>query len=165
MSNTNLYEHLGGQATISRIAEGFYAKMQDDYRLNRFFNSQDLPKQVETLKAVLTAFLGGSHTTAEERNSLLDDFFMAAFARSKRKSMVSGSDFGFFGYIAPQNHPSTKYLCESHSHLLRFMPEDFHYDAALEHLTATLRELNLNSAVINQVLTLAEQARNPVLGI
>lgn len=164
MSDTNLYHRLGGQPTISRIVDGLYAKMLDDYRLNRFFNNHDFPEQAESLKALITALLGGTTQTEEEFTALLDNFFMTAFARDKRKSMVSGADWGFFGYIIEQDHPSTNYLCDSHSQLLRFMPDNAIYDAVMEHLTATLQELNLEGALMREVLTFAEQGRNPVLG-
>jgi hemoglobin len=166
MSDTNptLYARVGGKPAIEALVDGFYHKVQDDYRLNRFFNSNNLAEQIPALKTLLTALFGGSTATAEQVSGLLDDFFMTAFARDKRKSFVGGSDFGFFGYIIEQDHPSTNYLCDAHSHLLKFMPDDSHYDVVIDHLTATLQELNLDNAVQNEVLALAEQARNPLLG-
>lgn len=164
MSDTNppLYERVGGKPAIEALVDGFYHKVQDDYRLNRFFNSNNLAEQTQSLKKLLTALFAGS--TTPTTLALLDDFFMTTFARDKRKSFVGGSDFGFFGYIIEQDHPSTNYLCDAHSHLLKFMPDNSHYDVVIEHLTATLQELNLDNAVQNEVLRLAEQARNPVLG-
>lgn len=166
MSDTNptLYERIGGTTAINSMVDIFYAKMQDDYRLNRFFNSTEQREQADALKALVIALLGGTTQSDEEFTVLLDDFFMTAFARDKRKSFVGGGDFGFFGYIIEQDHPSTKYLCDSHSHLLKFMPDDSIYDAVMEHLGATLQQLNLDNAVKIEVLTLAEQARNSILG-
>jgi truncated hemoglobin YjbI len=163
MSNS-LYDRLGGRAGVSDLVDIFYAKMQDDYRLNRFFNSTDQTEQADTLKALVAVFLDDSRHSDEEITSLLDKFFMAAFARNKRKSFVGGSDFGFLGIIIEQDHPSTKYLCDSHSHLLKFMPESFHYDAVMENLAASLEQLNHSSSLIREVLELAEQGRNPLLG-
>lgn len=162
---SSIYERIGGQTAINAIVDIFYAKMQDDYRINRFFNSVNVNEQTNALKALLTALFGGSNPTEEEFIDLLDNFFMTAFARSKRKGSVSGSDFGFLGIMIAQDHPSTQYLCDNHCHLLRFMPDDFHYDAVMEHLAATLQQINLDSAVRNEVLALAEKARNGVLGI
>lgn len=165
MSDTNtLYQRIGGQATISTLVDSFYARIQDDYRLNRFFNSHDLDEQAAALKALLTAFFGGTHPASEELTVLLDNFFIAAFARDKRKSFVGGSDFGYFGYIIEQDHPSTNYLSDGHSHLLKFMPDDSNYDVIMEHLAAVLPQLNLDNALQNEILTLAEQARAAVLG-
>lgn len=166
MSDTNptLYQRIGGQSAINTLVDSFYARMPDDYRLNRFFNSHDLDEQAATLKALLTALFGGTHPSREELTALLDNFFMAAFARDKRKSFVGGSDFGYFGYIIEQDHPSTNYLSDAHSHLLKFMPDDSNYDVIMEHLAAILPQLNLDSTVRNEILTLAEQARNAVLG-
>ncbi len=164
MSNKNLYERLGGQAAISRIVDGLYARMLDDYRLNRFFNNHDFPEQADSLKALVNALLAGTTQTEEEFTALLDNFFMTAFARDKRKSMVSGADWGFFGYIIEQDHPSTNYLCDSHSQLLKFMPDDSIYDAVMENLTATLQDMNLDGGLMRDALAFAEQGRNPLLG-
>jgi hemoglobin len=164
MSTTTLYERIGGKPAINTLVDNFYAKMQEDYRLNRFFNSKEIPEQKEALAIVLTAYFGGTSHTEEELTALVDDFFLTAFARDKRKSFVGGSDFGFFGYIIAQDHPSTQYLCDSHSHLLKFMPDDSHYDVVMEHLAASLQSLSLENGLANEVLRLAEQARNPVLG-
>jgi truncated hemoglobin YjbI len=163
-NSASLYDRLGGQTTLERIVKSFYANMQDDFRLNRFFNTSEQPEQVETLTALIAALLKGLPPGSEEMTALLDDFFMAAFARNKRKSFVGGADFGFFGYIIEQDHPSTNYLCDGHSHLLKFMPESFHYDAVLENLAAALRSCNLDSALQQEILAWAEKGRNPVLG-
>lgn len=166
MSNINptLYERIGGKTAIENIIDIFYAKMQDDYRLNRFFKSTEQQEQIATLKALVVALLKGSIESDEQLIVLLEAFFLAAFARDKRKSFVGGNDWGFFGYIIEQDHPSTQYLCDSHSHLLKFMPEDFHYNVVMEHLTSTLQQLNFNNALMSEVLAVAEQSRNPVLG-
>ncbi len=163
--NDSLYSRMGGKPTIQALVNGFYLKLQDDYRLNRFFNSNNLTEQKQALENLLSALFSNPTTTTAQISALLDDFFMTAFARDKRKSFVGGSDFGFFGYIIEQDHPSTNYLCDAHSHLLKFMPDNSHYDVVMEHLTATLQELNLTTAIQNDVLNLAEQARNPLLGI
>lgn len=166
MSDTNptLYERIGGKTAISTLVDNFYARMQEDYRLNRFFNSTEQPEQRAALKTLAIALLGGTSQTAEGMTALLDHFFMAAFARNKHQSMVTGADWDFFGYIIEQDHPSTQYLCDSHSHFLKFMPDDTLYDAVIQNLAAALRQLPLDSALANEVLDLAETGRNPVLG-
>jgi hemoglobin len=166
MRNTNptLYQQLGGETVIRGIVTDFYDRLFADYRLNRFFNNANQAEQMTALTTLVIAASGGTTLTAEEFHAVLEDYFMAAFARSKRKSMVGASDFGFFGYIIEQDHPSTNYLCEGHSHLLKFMPDNSHYEAVLEHLTASLQSFKLDNLLINNVLHWAAQARNPVLG-
>jgi truncated hemoglobin YjbI len=166
MSNIDptLYERIGGKTAVETMIDILYARMQDDYRLNRFFNSIEQPEQIAALKAVVIALLNGATRNDEQFTALLEHFFLTAFARDKRKSFVGGNDWGFFGYIIEQDHPSTNYLCDSHSHLLKFMPEDFHYDAVMEHLAATLQQMSVNTALMSEVLAVAEQGRNPVLG-
>lgn len=163
MSELNLYQRLGGKNVVDTLTERFYRKLLDDYRVSRFFNDTEQNKQVETLKALVTAIFNN-----HEVKALLSDFFMSAFARFKDKERLPESGFAYFGYIIGQNHPSQKWLCDSHSHLLKFMPEDSHYDAVMEHLAVCLKELNLDNALDNalvtEVLTLAESGRNRLLG-
>ena len=160
MSNNSLYERLGGISVIKRLVSDFYDNVFSDYRLNRFFNSNNEAEQINAL----TALMGAIFSNAADYHALLDDYFTAAFSRSKRKSFVGGSDFGFFGYIIEQDHPSTNYLCDGHSHLLKFMPDNTHYDAVMEHLEKTLRTNGLEPSLVTAVLQTAEQARNAVLG-
>jgi hypothetical protein len=166
MSNINptLFQRLGGAAAISTIVDKFYANMQDDYRLNRFFNSSGQAEQIASLKTLIIALLGGTTQSEEEMTAILDHFFLTAFARNKSQSMVTGADWGFFGYIIAQNHPSTKYVCDSHSHLLKFMPDDSIYDAVIEQLTLTVQQLSIEASLAGEILRLAESARDPVLG-
>jgi len=166
MSNLNptLYERVGSTTVIQQLVESFYDKLLTDYRLNRFFNSNNEAEQMRSLTALISAIFSGIETTTEKYQMLLDDYFVTAFSRSKRKSFVGSSDFGFFGYIIEQDHPSTNYLCDGHSHLLKFMPDNSHYDAVMEHLIAALAGFNLEKTGVAQILQLAEQARNPVLG-
>jgi hemoglobin len=166
MSNTNpkLYERIGGASVIKQMVESFYDKLLTDYRLNRFFNADNHAEQAEQLTVLISAILSATQRNSENFQVLLDNFFVAAFSRNKRKSFVGGSDFGFFGYIIEQDHPSTNYLCDGHSHLLKFMPDNSHYDAVMEHLIAALAGFNLEQTVVTEILQWAEQARNPVLG-
>lgn len=166
MSNSNptLYQRLGGTSVIQQLVSDFYSNMFADYRLNRFFNNHNEAEQIKSLTALISAVFSGMPTTTENYQALLDDYFVSAFSRSKRKSFVGSSDFGFFGYIIEQDHPSTNYLCAGHSHLLKFMPDNSHYDAMMEHLTATLASVNLEQTVVAHILQAAEQARNSVLG-
>ena len=44
------------------------------------------------------------------------------------------------------------------------MPEDSHYDAAIEHLASSLQELKIDEDLIVDILSLAESGRNSLLG-
>lgn len=162
MSETALYQRLGAE-NVNAIVENFYEKLLDDYRVRRFFNDSGKKEQLATFKAVVNAALTGNTTDAAFIR-LVSDFFMAAFARFKDKELLPESGFAYFGMIIGQNNPSTKYLCDSHSHLLKFMPDDLHYDAVIENLTATLQELNVENSLSAELVALAERARNSVLG-
>lgn len=162
MSHTNLYQRLG-EENVNALVENFYEKLLDDYRVRRFFNDSGKKEQIATFKAVVNAALTGNSNDAAFIR-LVSDFFMAAFARFKDKDLLPESGFAYFGMIIGQNNPSTKYLCDSHSHLLKFMPDDSHYDAVIENLTETLREFSIDAQLTGELVALAEHARNGVLG-
>lgn len=159
----SLYGRIGGMA-VNNIIDTFLGKMLADYRVRRFFNDQNEAAQREALQAYLTGAMGGADVSADELIELLDNCFMVCFARNKRKSFVSEADFGFFGMIISQDKPSTKTLCPAHSHLLKFMPDNSHYDVVMEHLTDTLQELHVDKNLVPEILSMAESARNDVLG-
>ncbi len=159
-----IYKRIGGMTVVNSIVDTFYDNLLADYHVARYFNDHDEDEQKEALKTFLAA-CSGSNDTGSDINDLLNEYFMTAFAREKRKSFVNESDFGFFGMIIEQDHPSTKRLCEAHSQLLKFMPENTHYDVVMEHLGNALQELNIDNNAANEVLALAESARNDVLGI
>ncbi|MSR17408.1 MAG: hypothetical protein EXR89_06410 [Methylococcaceae bacterium] len=163
MSELNLYQRLGGENVVNALVENVYNKIRDDYRVSRFFNDKDQKNQIQTLNVVVSTALNGNFNTNEFIKSV-SDFFMSAFAKFKDKERLPESGFAYFGIIIGQNHPSAKWLCESHSHLLQMMPGDSHYDAVIEHLTTSLQALKLNGAIIAEVLELAERGRNSVLG-
>jgi len=54
---------------------------------------------------------------------------------------------------------------QAHDHLVKKLGlDDSHFDAVMEHLTATLVELNVPQNLIDQVAAIAESTRNDVLG-
>ena len=54
---------------------------------------------------------------------------------------------------------------QAHAHLVKKLGlNDSHFDAVMEHLGATLQELNVPSALIAQAAAIAESTRNDVLG-
>jgi len=58
-SNTSLYEQLGGEAAVNAAVDIFYRKVLGDYRINRFFDNQDMEAQAAKQKAFLTMAFGG----------------------------------------------------------------------------------------------------------
>ncbi|MDQ5940104.1 MAG: hemoglobin [Pseudomonadota bacterium] len=164
MSNSNLYNRLGGEESVSKLIDSFYEKMTDDYRISRFFNDDDKKTQRSTLKALAKAILEQHSPHTPEFKKLLTNFFMSAFARFKDKERLPESGFAYFGYIIGQNNPSSKFLCDSHSHLLKFIPEDSHYDLVMMHLTDSLQSLNVDPALMKEVLVIAESGRSGLLG-
>jgi len=160
----SLCDRIGGKTGINKIVDSLYDKMLADYHVKRLFNDFDEDKQRKALKLFLIAANNGTGNTSDELNDLLNEYFMLAFARKKEKSFVNESDFGFFGMIIEQDHPSNKLLCDAHSHLLQFMPDDTHYDVVMKHLASTLQELKMDKGLVTDVLALAESARDGVLG-
>ncbi len=164
MSHSTLYNRLGGEESVARMVDHFYENMTDDYRVSRFFNDSDKKTQRSTLKTLVRAIFENHPTNTPEFKALLTHFFMAAFARFKDKERLPESGFAYFGYIIGQNNPSSKYLCDSHSHLLKFIPQDVHYDLMITHLNDSLQFFNVEASLITEVLALAESGRNALLG-
>ncbi len=163
MSNLSLYERLNDEK-FNRLVEVFYQKIIDDYRVTRFFCDDGRKEQLDTLKS-LTKFISQNNSTSgDEFKALLTRFFMSAFARFKDKELYPDSSLAFFGYIISQDNPSSKLLCDSHSHLLKFMPEDSHYDVAIEHLRNALQELEIDGDLTADIVSFAESGRNSLLG-
>jgi hypothetical protein len=163
MNDLSLYERLNDEK-FNRLVEVFYQKIIDDYRVTRFFCDDGRKEQLDTLKS-LTKFISQHNSTSgDEFKALLTRFFMSAFARFKDKELYPDSSLAFFGYIISQDNPSSKLLCDSHSHLLKFMPEDSHYDVAIEHLRNALQELEIDGDLTADIVSFAESGRNSLLG-
>jgi hemoglobin len=52
----------------------------------------------------------------------------------------------------------------AHAHLVQQGLNDSHFDAVMEHLGATMKELNVPDELIAQAAAIAEGTRNDVLG-
>lgn len=118
----SLYERIGGEAAVNAAVDVFYGKVLDDYRINRFFERTDMPKQVEHLKAFMTVAFGG-----------------------------------------PNNYTGRS-LRDGHARLVKMGLNDSHYDAVMEHLGATMHELNVPEDLIAEAAALVESVRSEVLG-
>lgn len=156
-------QKLGGQTAINGLVDVFYDNILNDYRINRIFND-DNPEQRAALKKLMAAAMSGASCDDDGLMELIDQFFVAAFARSKRQSFVNGSDFNFLGMVADQDQPNPNPLCESHRFLLKFIPDDSHYDAVLENLKAALTTTGVDNNLAANVLDLAESIRDKALG-
>lgn len=55
-------------------------------------------------------------------------------------------------------------LRDSHARLVSMGLNDMHYDCVMEHLGATLQELNVPDAIISEAAALVESVRDEVLG-
>jgi len=63
------------------------------------------------------------------------------------------------------NHYSGTDMRQAHAHLVKNLGlDDSHFDAVMEHLGATLQELNVPAELIAQAAAIAESTRNDVLG-
>lgn len=62
------------------------------------------------------------------------------------------------------NHYTGQDMRQGHAHLLKMGLNDSHVDAVVEHLRATLMELAVDPALIEQVAAIANGARDDVLG-
>jgi truncated hemoglobin YjbI len=149
---------------IDDIVDVFFEKMLDDYAVNRLFNGKPVTEQSKPLKVYLKAMFAGLNDP-EQISQLLDDCFMAAFAKSNIKSNPMANDFDFLMEIAGgKDLRVLTFLCDAHSHFLKFKPDDFHYDVIMKHLTDTLKQLKVDDSLQNELLELAEGARDAVLG-
>jgi len=63
----------------------------------------------------------------------------------------------------PHNYTG-KDMRDGHSHLVSEGLNDSHFDAVLENLRATLRELGVPDELVHSALTIAEGTRSDVLG-
>lgn len=150
---------------ISDIVDVFYDKMLSDYRVNRYFTRRTTQQeQADALKKYLNHAIGGD-THSEQYLELLSNYFMTAFARVEGShSLVTGNDFMFLlDVIGGQDIRPITLLCNAHSHLMKLMPDDDNYDVVMEHVAASLQQLNITGELNRQLLALAESARDGVL--
>jgi hemoglobin len=62
------------------------------------------------------------------------------------------------------HHYTGQDMRRGHARLVEMGLNDSHFDAVLEHLDATLKELNVPGELIAEVIAIAESTRNDVLG-
>jgi hemoglobin len=148
--------------TVNKIVDVFYSTMLDDYRINRFFFTRPISDQTDALKAYLAVAVCGGKGDLYE---LLDNYFTVAFARTNAKpSMVTGNDFAFLlDVVGGQEIRTITPLCPAHNHLIKLGPDDDNFDVVMEHVSNALKQLNMPTDISQQVLAIAESAREDVL--
>ncbi|WP_427501173.1 hypothetical protein ACQE3E_01410 [Methylomonas sp. MED-D] len=145
-------------AIVDRVCE----KMLDDYRINRFFNNRPVAEHAKALKAYLNVALSSDL----DASKLLDAYFAVAFGRDSSKPRTSaGHNFvPLPDVVRAEEARANNLLCPAHRCLMKFHPDDAHYDVAMAHLAAVLGELKVSEAGTYRLTMLAESVRDAVLG-
>lgn len=80
------------------------------------------------------------------------------------KQAAKQKSFLTMAFGGPNNYNGTD-MRQAHAHLVKKLGlDDSHFDAVMEHLGATLQELNVPGNLIAQAAAIAESTRNDVLG-
>lgn len=79
------------------------------------------------------------------------------------KQAAKQKAFLTMAFGGPHNYTGED-MRKGHAHLVQMGLDDSHFDAVMEHLGATLTELNVPQELISQVAAIAESTRNDVLG-
>ena len=89
-------------------------------------------------------------------NRFFDNTDMEAQA-AKQKAFLT------MAFGGPSNYTGTD-MRKAHAHLVKMGLSNDHFNIVMEHLVATLKELNVPQELIAQVAAIAETTRNDVLG-
>jgi len=106
-------------------------------------------------------------------NAAVDIFYRKVLADDRINQFFDGVDmerqaakqkaFLTFAFGGPNNYTG-KDMRDGHAHLVARGLDDSHFDAVMENLGATLKELNVPDDLIAQAAAIAESTRNDVLG-
>ena len=106
-------------------------------------------------------------------NAAVDVFYRKVLADDRINQFFEGVDmenqaakqkaFLTFAFGGPNNYTG-KDMREGHAHLVAKGLNDSHFDAVMENLGATLKELNVPDELIAKAAAIAESTRNDVLG-
>ncbi|MDH5230718.1 MAG: group 1 truncated hemoglobin [Gammaproteobacteria bacterium] len=106
-------------------------------------------------------------------NAAVDIFYRKVLADDRINSFFEGIDmdkqaakqkaFLTMAFGGPHNYTG-KDMRDGHAHLVKKGLNDTHFDAVMENLGATLKELNVPDDLIAQAAAIAESTRNDVLG-
>jgi hemoglobin len=95
---------------------------------------------------------------------VLEDYRINRFFNNSdmEKQAAKQRAFLTMAFGGPNNY-NGKDMRTAHAHLVKMGLSNMHFDAVLEHLAATLAELNVPQNLIDQVIALAESTRADVL--
>jgi hemoglobin len=79
------------------------------------------------------------------------------------KQAAKQKAFLTMAFGGPNNYSGTD-MRTAHAHLVKMGLNDSHFDAVMEHLGATLTELNVPAELIGQAAAIAESTRKDILG-
>jgi hemoglobin len=106
-------------------------------------------------------------------NAAVDIFYRKVLADDRINQFFEGVDmdrqaakqkaFLTLAFGGPNNY-SGKDMRDGHAHLVERGLDDSHFDAVMENLGATLKELNVPDELIAEAAAIAESTRNDVLG-
>ncbi len=106
-------------------------------------------------------------------NAAVDLFYRKVLADDRINSFFEGTDmdkqaakqkaFLTMALGGPHNYTGAD-MRRGHAHLVERGLNDSHFDAVMEHLGATLKELGVADDLIGEAAAIAESTRNDVLG-
>lgn len=106
-------------------------------------------------------------------NAAVDIFYRKVLQDDRIKRFFDGVDmekqaakqkaFLTMAFGGPHNYTGMD-MRKGHAHLVKMGLNDSHFDAVVEDLAATLKELNVADNLIAQVAAIAETTRNDILG-
>ena len=79
------------------------------------------------------------------------------------KQVAKQKAFFTMAFGGPNNYTGTD-MRTAHAHLVKMGLNDSHFDAVMEHLGATLTELNVPGDLIAEAAAIAESTRKDILG-
>jgi len=106
-------------------------------------------------------------------DAAVDIFYRKVLADDRISQYFEGVDmdkqaakqkaFLTMAFGGPHNYTG-KDMRDGHAHLVKNGLNDSHFDAVMENLGATLKELNVPDELITEAAAIAESTRNDVLG-
>lgn len=123
----------------------------------------------ETSNASLFEQLGGEAAVNAAVDifyrKVLDDYRINRFFDNVDMAQQAAKQKAFLTMVfGGPSHYSGLDMRKGHERLVKMGLDDSHFDAVMEHLKATLVELNAPENLVEQVLSLAESTRSDVLG-
>lgn len=106
-------------------------------------------------------------------NAAVDIFYRKVLSDHRINRFFDSSDmekqaakqkaFLTMAFGGPNNYTGTD-MRTAHAKFVKMGLNDSHFDAVMEHLAGTLRELKVPEALVSQVAAIAESTRTDVLG-